>query len=498
MKRTTRYWAIVILFVAGTARAEGPAPAKEKMWYDGVTLSVSNRIRGEFVDWFDPKPGNAPGSAQRYNFMGNQLRFGMKAESPGAMIFLEGQDTRLVSLPANASPPNSKAGNLGPGAVYYANTHDRDQGETFLKQGYITLRQIPGLEGAAFTGGRFEYGDGLEVLPTDPSLLWLKRQRISERLVGSFGFTHVTRSVDGVKGTYDTPVLNLTAFGSRPTMGGFEVSANRELDVYLAGAAATLKQVKDWVPLDVRLFYLYYNDQRADAVKTDNRVRSVPANAPKNDKGNIEISTVGANVVTVVDAGPGKWDGLLWGAVQGGDWGTQDHVAWGYAVETGYQLPGVFAAPWLRVGYNRTAGDQDPNDDDHETFFQILPTARMYAQTPFYNLMNSSDFFTQFILKPIQMVTWRTDYHWLQLTSANDLWYSGGGATNNNFFGYQGLQVKGRNELAHVVESSLTVNPIKPLTVYGYYGYAFGQGAVRNLFDGTTGNYGYIEMTMRY
>ena len=62
--------------------------------------------------------------------------------------------------------------------------------------------------------------------------------------------------------------------------------------------------------------------------------------------------------------------------------------------------------------------------------------------------MNSGDLFTELILKPHSKVTVRTDYHWLQLSSSRDLWYSGGGATNETFFGYQGLNSGGNHNLA--------------------------------------------------
>ena len=67
------------------------------------------------------------------------------------------------ALPDDASLP-APFGNLGPGAIYYAHSRDRFQGETFLKQGYLTLRR----SGLALTVGRFDYSDGLETVPADP------------------------------------------------------------------------------------------------------------------------------------------------------------------------------------------------------------------------------------------------------------------------------------------------------------------------------------------
>ena len=407
---------------------------------------------------------------------------------PHVQLTLVAQDTRLGNLPDDASlaPP---VGNLGPGAVYYANTKQRTQGEPFLKLGFLTLRRA----GLAATVGRYEYRDGLETVPGDPALSALKRTRIAERLVGPFEFTHVTRSFDGVRLACDRPGWNVTVIGTRPTQGGFEVSANRELDLTLAGAALTLKRLPVAPPADVRLFYLYYRDGRDGVLKVDNR----PLPVRTADHAPIAIHTAGGHGLTVVDVGPGRLDLLAWVAVQAGDWGVDDHAAWAYAVETGYQLPTFAAAPWLRVGYDRSSGDGNPGDGHHRTFFQLLPTARTYAQLPFYNLMNTADAFAQVLLVPHRIVSLRADYHWLTVSDGNDLWYSGGGATNDHVFGYAGSPAGGRHALAQVIDLSVTVQLLRQLALGTYYGHAFGGGVVRETFAGTGANYGFVELVYR-
>jgi hypothetical protein len=240
-----RAWPALVLRRRRGSRlgADVAAPA----WTKSVTPILADRVRGEFVDWFDPPPSAAREGAERYAFFANQLRAGFKVTIPHLILHVEGEDVRLENLPDDASlaPPY---GNLGPGALYFAHTHGLDgetsQGETFLRQGFATLADPPRVPGLSLTGGRFEYSDGLETVPQDPALAWLKRQRLAERLVGPFNYTHVGRSFDGLKAVYDHPLVNVTAFGVHPTHGGFEVSAMREMgDVGLAGVAATLKGV---------------------------------------------------------------------------------------------------------------------------------------------------------------------------------------------------------------------------------------------------------------
>ena len=171
------------------------------------------------------------------------------------------------------------------------------------------------------------------------------------------------------------------------------------------------------------------------------------------------IHTVGAHAIAVATPGPARVDAARSGAsAQVGRLGHAEITPPGPTrVEAGYQLPRAAGAPWLRVGIDRSSGDDDPLDDEHETFFQLLPTARIYAQFPFYNLMNIQDVFAQLMLKPHPRVTVRTDYHWLRVTEGRDLWYSGGGATNDDVFGFSGIPANGRRELAHLVDVSVTV-----------------------------------------
>ena len=478
---------LVALAAAGRVVAADQAPTPS--WTDRITLSVSNRIRGEFVDWFAPPPGVTAPGAERYNFLGNRFRLGVRALFDPFELNLQFQDTVLANLPEDASlaPP---VGNLGTGAIYFANTHRTPQSAPVFKLGNLTWRG----QGVTATFGRLEYRDGLEVVPTDPTLAFLARTRIAERLVGPFEFTHVGRSFDGARIAYDRPDWNLTALGVRPTQGGFEIDANRELDIEIAGLAWTLRRLPKGPPFEWRIFYLYYRDGRDDTVKVDNR----PLAVRERDRTPIAINTIGSSAISAVDVGPGIADGLLWGVVQTGSWGKQTDGAWAWAIEGGYQLPKLPLSPWLRAGWNRSSGDSNPNDDHHRTFFQLVPTVRTYARTPFFNQMNSSDAFLMLILRPHPRVNIRSDFHWLRVTEGRDLWYSGGGATSNTFFGYAGSPANGQRALARMADVSIAVTVLKQLVLEGYYGRGFGRSVVEQTFAGPDLNYGFLEMTFTY
>jgi hypothetical protein len=481
----------------GTAGALGEPPAKttelrleiprletEGPFGSRLRLEVSERIREEFVDWFEPLP-TAAATNGRYGFLGNRFQLGLRIAREPVEVFAQLQHSLLLDLPRNA---------VGPGGTYYANTPDDDQGEAILRSGWLRWSGALGVRGLSVTGGRQLYRDGLEALATDPALSWLQKSRIAERLIGPFDYTHVGRSFDGGQIAFDDSSLNVTAFGFLPTRGGFEIDANRTIrEITVAGLSTTGRQMAALPGTHARLFYLYYDDRR-DLAVVDNR----PLAVRQADREALELHTLGAHAAHVEALGPGNFEVLIWGAGQLGDWQTLDHAAWAFACEAGYQLRSLPAAPWLRIGLDQSSGDQDPRDGTHETFFQILPTARQYAQFPFYNLMNNQDLFAMLLLRPQRAIFLRTDFHWLRATSRDDLLYAGGGATSDSNFGYSGTATGGKRGLGALVDVALTVQPTSQLTLYLYYGHVFGRGVIEQAFAGGDGDFGYLEALLSF
>jgi hypothetical protein len=471
---------VLALSVAASA-AETPPPGRA--WRIGVELS--SRLRGEFVDWFAPPPTSATPDP-RYDFFAARSRLGVRVTRGDVEAFVQLQHTILANVP-DESP--------GPGGTYFANTHDDFQQEPVLKQGWLAWRNA-GVDGLSLQAGRLVYSDGLEVVPSDASLAWLARQRIAERLIGPFEYTHVGRSFDGGVVAYDAGPAVFTGFAAHPTAGGFEISANRELsaiDVAAVTASARERPLLGGTATG-RLFWMYYGDGRDTAAKLDNR----PAPLLAADRDDIRLHTGGAHALYLRPAGPVVLDLLGWGAGQRGDWGLLDHAGWAWAAEAGCQLPRVPAAPWLRAGAFRGSGDADPRDGTHETFFQMLPTARTYAQTPFFNLMNSEDYFVQLLLRPWKDASLRLDGHWLRVVSREDFLYSGGGATNDDLFGYGGVPTGGRREVAFLVDAGASWRATAWLTLAAYYGHAFGQGVIGAAFAGRDLDYGYVEAVLSW
>lgn len=196
--------------------------------------------------------------------------------------------------------------------------------------------------------------------------------------------------------------------------------------------------------------------------------------------------------------GPGDIDGLLWVAGQTGQWESLDHSAWAIAAEGGYRPVDAAGKPWLRAGWFHGSGDSNPNDGNQRTFFQVLPTTRLYAQTPFFKLMNNEDLFVQAMVTPLAGMNLRADWHHLWTTEGEDLLYSGAGAAQSKpVFGFGGFSSRGHSSVGDLLDLSAeyAFHPNAKVTVY--YGHVFGDSVLDAQFAGSgDANYGYLELTL--
>ncbi|MBA4070606.1 MAG: hypothetical protein C0497_02045 [Gemmatimonas sp.] len=457
------------------------APAATGAAATPVTLSASVRVRAESWDWFDAGP------AGEYSYAHALARVAAARASGRWQWRLEAAVPVLLGLPDDATLP-APAGQLGLGSTLYA-ANDAKQSVTglFVKQAFVRWADA----GKSLRVGRFELGDGAERAAADPSLAALKAQRIGQRLIGPFGFSAVGRAFDGAHFAADWRGKNVTLAAMRPTAGAFRVDAQPGLRVDMAYAALSRGARSATSEQDMRLFGLWYADDRG-TVPTDNRT----AAARNADRRRVEVLTVGGHWAVVRKVGASKFDALAWGAVQGGNWGRLNHAAHAAAVEAGFQHGALPWGTWLRAGWLQTSGDDASADNRHGTFFQVLPTPRVYARFPFYNMMNSSEAFVTVQAKPHAKVTLRAGMHDLSLTESSDLWYLGGGAFDARVFGYTGRPSSTSTSLARVSDLSIAWQAHKRLVVELYGAAARGGAVVKGAYSGSRdARFVYLETT---
>ncbi len=470
-------WVVALLSVVIVVKVQAGTEAPPTGW----TVAPTLRTRVESWRWFDTG-SPAVGKDNNYVFMGQLLRVPASKQGKKTDALLELAVPLLFALP-NDAVAAAPQGQLGLGASYKAANGGQYIG-IFFKQAALTFKGALG-KNTNLKVGRFEFIEGVESMTADPTLDWIKRERIGHRLIGNFGFSHVGRSADGVHISRNTKASNFTFVAARPTVGVFDLDGNKGLDdvgyVYLG-----LTHKGSPTTYDGRLFYILYKDDRGLA-KVDN-------SGGASGTGDISISTFGGHYAKKM----GKADVLLWGAVQSGDWGAHDHKASAVNIELGYQ-PDMKCKPWIRVGTFRSSGDSVGTDGEHETFFVILPTPRIYARFPFYNQMNLQDDFVMLMLRPNPKTSARLDLHRLRLADAGDRWYVGGGAFQQGTFGYAGRPSNGNRNLATLLDASVDYKLTANTTVTFYLSRAIGGNVVSAIYpNGRRADLFYVEVTNKF
>lgn len=456
-----------------------------------VIVTGSVRTRTEMWNWFEGVGDSAyafQGTAARLAFSQSLGRWDWTAELEAPL---------LLGLPDRATAPGAQ-GAMGTGANYYAanGSNHRNAGMVFPKQANIRFKGLFGSDNQWLKLGRFEFNDATEITGKNPTVNAIKAQRLSQRLIGTFGWTHVGRSFDGFHYSASIGKQNLTWVSALPTRGVFQVDGWGPLATafsYLSLNGA--KAIGDRNANDWRLVAIYYHDWRA-VTKTDNR----PAAQRGPLSGNIRIGTYGGHYVHSTDTGAGKLDYTVWGVLQAGDWGVQSHRAYAADAEFGYQ-PKTFARlkPWFRGGITYGSGDSNPAGGQHGTFFQLLPTPRPFARTPYYNMSNNRDIFGSLTLRPHKDWVFKSEVHGLALADGNDLWYAGGGAFQPWTFGYQGRATGGRTGLGQLYDVSADWNVNRRLAIAGYAGFMHGGEVQKFIYpDGSNGSFGYLELIWKF
>lgn len=471
--------------------AATPATPKQ-LKIGNINFSGSLRLRVESYGWWE-----TPGFDDSHTFGAAVLRLSLGQQKEKAEWLIEGEFPVLINLPERAVAP-APQGQLGQGGSYFAANGDQD-GSATLKQAYVRVKSLFGDKPSSLRFGRFEFSDGAETTSTDPTLTALKRDSIAQRLIGPFGFTHIGRSFDAVQYVHNTKTSNFTFVGGRPTEGVFQLRSLKELDVDFWYGAYTKPIVTRKIASEFRVLALHYHDGRG-ALKTDNRSAALR----RADQENIRITTVGGNYIAAIKTKNGTIDLLAWSVGQFGSWGNQDHRAGAIVFEGGFQPTGALAKykTWFRGGYSRSTGDGNTTDEKHTTFFQVLPTPRVYARFPFYNMMNLEDAYAQFKLKPHARVALRADMHHLRLSNANDLWYTGGGAFQEGTFGYTGRATGGHGGMGTLFDISADIT-VTPTTTLTFYGAGVRGGRVQSFIypaggENPTARFFYAELTKRF
>lgn len=451
---------VFIMVQISFSSAQEPAVSELK-----VTGGVNIRFRNELWDTFSRQ---AVATDNTYDF------FLTRTRGFADIVWKRLTFHTMVQLISGSNFPDNAA--FGPGLTYFVADGDENIVELQLAEISLGLKDLP-FEGFYIQGGRIGINDGAEVLYGDPKIDWIKKARLSERLIGTWDWPNVGRRYDGGTLGYGNTALDLNLFGARVLQGGFEFTDGYEgLDnVVVTGGTLTLKKDAILPNTEFRVFDYFYFDSRT------------PAQTLAGD--DLEINTTGASVVGAYDLGPGQADLLLWFSYQFGNFGDLDQSAYGVVGEVGYQLLQVPWKPWLRLGFAYASGDDDPDDSDNGTFFNLVPTNhKYYGYVDAFAFSNLQNYYVQFILAPHPILSIAIDGHYFRLASDDEFWIAGSGPFNNAAFGYVFFRPAEGNDIEKnigaEVDLTLTIKPFKYLSFDIGYSHFFGNSGAEAVFDG--------------
>jgi len=443
-----------------------------------VDLLLDLRYRWE--DWkaYDPDWSD---------FHGLRSRFALDYRYKDVFrVFAQGQQMAVLGIDGDAS---------GAGAAYRAANGD-ERNPNGVRPSQLFVEAAP-VEGAWLRFGRSYIDMGTLVPQTEPNWAFLARSRLSQRLIGEVGWSTGARANDGLAAFFEWEGQAFHGFAAQPTTGVLVVDSDayeRQKDITFGGLHWTAARGSLVDDSQIEAFFIAYQDDR-----NPDQVSGL--------FGDIEVYTLGGSWLGVYPCGPGRFDLLLWGAIQVGTFHDQDgdggvrkldQLAGAVIAEAGYQLPGLWSQPWLRVGVNWASGDGSPDDGSRNTFFNLLPTNHPYYgfldQLAFSNLI---DLLVQLRLTPIGELGVDLTYHRFWLQESDDFRWSGSGAFAKKSFGYARNPSAGSRDVGHELDLTLTYPLARGVSLMAGFSKLWGGDA----FDGQArknASFGYLQLQLSH
>ena len=352
------------------------------------------------------------------------------------------QAAAMTGIPEN--------GAFGIGPVYFA----PNRGDT--SPTHLDIAELWGRysrDDLTLTFGRMPYADGAETMTGVSYLDGVKKARVAERLIGNWDWVNVGRRYDGATLSWESEAWDVTAFWLNPLAGGvnYEEAFTSLDDLSVFGASATSRYDTLFNNGEGRLFLYSYDDKRRGAINA--------AGGP------VEIQTVGGHLLF----GSGMTDLLIWAAIQVGDWGPRDHEAYAAVAETGMRFADWTWSPAVRVGAAIASGG---SGNDHETFFNMLPTNhKWYGAMDYSAFQNLQDVYLIVSTTPKAGWALNGELHAFFLDDDADAWYGGSGPFAEGALGYAARRPAGGFAHSDVgYEIDLTVKAPLPYGLTGLFG----------------------------
>ncbi len=261
-----------------------------------------------------------------------------------------------------------------------------------------------------------------------------------------------------------------------------------------------------FVPGQTTDFYFFYRDKDDNQPDLDPTNRTDPQgtwNGPA-----ARFATMGARVKSKPDARSG-WDYTGEFAFETGDvWVTDKQsarmnlTAFALHLSGGYTIDPCPWKPRLGLEYDYATGDDDPNDNDFESFQNLFPSNHgKYGFMDEFSWRNIHDARFQFNVKPIKKLDLEFDYHAFWLADTHDFWYRSNGISTLRTRTPDGRDVRtigARNFAGQEIDLTATYECTKNVKVQVGYSHFFAGDYLRDTGPDSDADFGYLMTTFNF
>jgi Alginate export len=183
----------------------------------------------------------------------------------------------------------------------------------------------------------------------------------TERLIGTRYGPNVMQTFDSIKGFVDGDGWRVDSFYAQavePLPDDFDDKSHDDLSIWSLYGTVDLP-IGDASGLD--LYYIGFNNDLA---------------VYNQGTGAEERHTVGARLFGRAEGWDWDWEAMY----QFGEFGDGDISAWSVASNTGYTFEDVLFSPRLGLKANIISGDDDPDDEDLQTFNPLFPKGKYFGE----------------------------------------------------------------------------------------------------------------------
>jgi Alginate export len=469
--------------MAGDGKADGKQFVEKKAesnplsFFDGaVVFDIEERLRWEIRDNnfdFD----DSINSLTDDNWFLQRARIGLKLTlTDWLKVYAQGQDAREV----NSDRPDV------PGLLGAEGDDSFD-----LRQAWI------------------EIGNAKKF----PLTLKVGRQILSygdERLIGAFDWNNIGRTFDAVKLRWEEKDWWLDAFASTvvvPEVGSYNQSdlfngneIHREQvfsGLYFSTTAIPVQTT------DVYVLHLHENDNPRFSQNPFGdtnfftyglRIKSKPGVFAHTEPAG--LSKDGKEVLPPAPPKPVGFDYEGEFAYQNGNVRGLDLNSFAAHVGAGYTFD-TYWLPRLGLAYNFGTGDDDPADQNIQTFQNLFPTNhKFYGQMDVFSWQNMHDLEFSVKAQPTKSVSMKAEYHAFWLETTEDFWYRANGVTP-----VRPLTPAARNAGNYAgseVDFTVTWNVNKHLQIEGGYSHFFAGDYLADTGPSDDADFGYVQAKLTF